>query len=257
MTSLAALQRNFSRHVLDGDGAIVGAVIGDVHASAAQRLAIYADGYRLRLLEVLGDELAGLRALLGHTDFDRFARSYIDSAPSRHRNVRWYGDRLADFLSTQPPWCDRPALAEMAAFEWDLTLVFDAVDQLVATLSDLAALPPDRWPALQLRAVPSVRFRELRWNIPAIREAVDGTMPTPELQQYPVPQYWAIWRYEFGVRYRRLDLDEAALFERLKDGLTFADLCELLTHRYDDAAVAQRAIELLGRWTSDQWLAAR
>src|SRR5690606_38690453 len=63
--SLADLQHRFQGYVLGGSPGIGDAVVADDDASRARRLAIYADGYALRLDEALRADYRGLHAMLG------------------------------------------------------------------------------------------------------------------------------------------------------------------------------------------------
>jgi hypothetical protein len=67
------------------------------------RFAIYANGYRSRLLETLRDEFPALRLLVGETVFELFARSYIAAHPPRHFSLYDYGARFAGHLEATRP----------------------------------------------------------------------------------------------------------------------------------------------------------
>jgi hypothetical protein len=69
-TALDGLQEG----ILRGDGTILLRVRG---ADAAQRLRIYADAYRLRLVEVLGNDFPVTRDALGEEAFAGFAERYL------------------------------------------------------------------------------------------------------------------------------------------------------------------------------------
>src|SRR5690606_40146004 len=59
---------------------------------------VYADAYRLRLIEALAHNYPRLQQLLGEEEFSTVARSYLDEHPSRSVSVRWFGNRLAVHL---------------------------------------------------------------------------------------------------------------------------------------------------------------
>src|SRR5579871_673370 len=103
-----------------------GQVVSNARAGAEERVRVYVEGYRLRLLEVLGDNYTGLHSLLGDEQFDEMGRAYIDAHPSTHPSVRWFSRHLEIFLKDTSPYDEHPYLAEMAAFEWAQGLVFDA-----------------------------------------------------------------------------------------------------------------------------------
>ena len=76
----------------------------------------------------MSTDFEALIAVLGEEEFRSAARAYVEATPSAFRNVRWYGGKLAAFLRQTQPWRDKPWLADLAEFEWTLTLAFDAAD---------------------------------------------------------------------------------------------------------------------------------
>ena len=103
---------------------------------------------------------------------------------------RW----LPDFLASTQPWQQHPELAEIARFEWTLTLAFDAPEAAALTFDDLAAIPPDAWSTLQLQLHPSLHTLALRSNAPALRTALDAEARLPSIQRHADPVEWAVWR---------------------------------------------------------------
>ncbi|HEY0674915.1 MAG TPA: DNA-binding domain-containing protein, partial [Immundisolibacter sp.] len=77
MNTLADFQRALAAHVRHGDTVAPGRIVDGPDLSADARLAIYRDGYRLRLTEALGEDFPLLRALLGAATFERLARAYL------------------------------------------------------------------------------------------------------------------------------------------------------------------------------------
>ncbi|SEQ27737.1 Putative DNA-binding domain-containing protein [Solimonas aquatica] len=252
MSTLAGLQGQFAAHILRGEEARA-LVQAQDQDDAARRLRVYHEAYRLRLIEVLAEEHGGLRALTGESGFDTLLRDYIEAQPSPHRNVRWYGEGLSAFLARDARWAQQPALAQMAALEWTLTLAFDAEDQPLLRIDDVANLSAAQWPQLKLQLAAHVHSQTLHWNLAAIREAVDAGAAAPDLQAQD-PQAWAIWRRAYGVRYRALEAEEAALLPALREGLNFAAFCEQLRAWHEEEQLAPRAAGLLRRWIEDEWL---
>ncbi|MCC2658697.1 MAG: hypothetical protein K0Q76_3805 [Panacagrimonas sp.] len=253
MNALLDLQRRFQAHVL-GSAPPLADAVDPPGADASTRLRIYVDAYRLRLIDVLGNDFPGLRWLAGDDGFDRLCRACIEARPSQHFNLRWYGAALADFLESGGS--ERPELAEMARFEWNLTLVFDARDEPIVTEADVAALAPEHWPAMQPRSHGAIRRQRCRWNTAAIRAAIDRGAAPPVAQRLDLAEERIIWRRRRDVRHRALEVDEAAALDAIGDGATFGDLCELLCGWHAQEQVALRAAALLRRWIAEQWLTA-
>ncbi len=254
--SLRALQADFQGYLLDPERrAIAARVTGTAKVDADTRLGVYAEAYRLRLLEALDTDFPTLHALLGDDEFDRLGRVYIDAHPSKHFSIRWFGERLSEFLRAAAPYNDHPALAEMAAFEWTMTLAFDAADDPLVTLDDMAAVPPSAWPALRFTPHASLHRLDLRWNVPAVwkARAADHDLEPPEENSMPVG--WVLWRQELATYFRSLEVDEAWALDALIAGRTFADICQGLCEWIDAQHVAAHAAGLLKRWITGGMIA--
>jgi hypothetical protein len=246
--SLHELQQCFQAHVLDGHDAMLEHVAPDVKPSAAARLAIYAKGYRLRLLEALATEYPALHTLAGDETFEQLGRAYIDAYPSNHYSIRYFGQHLSAFLAVSPPYCESPALSEMAALEWALSLAFDAADAAVLGIESLAALPPAAWPEMRLHFHASLQRRDFHWNMPELWTAIDQQDEPQIPQTYPQARAWLIWRRDLQNYFRPLDLVEAGALDTMRAGADFATLCESLYAHIDAEQVSLQAVQFLKGW---------
>ncbi|MES2441241.1 MAG: DNA-binding domain-containing protein [Pseudomonadota bacterium] len=105
MPGTAALQEWMQAAILAGEGdARTRDEIRDGNRLTAEaRLAIYASGYRQRLLECLEAEYPILAALVGPTAFALFARGYIAAHPSQSYTLYDFGAGFADYLEAARP----------------------------------------------------------------------------------------------------------------------------------------------------------
>lgn len=210
-------------------------------APASVRLRVYADGYRWRLVEVLGHDFPALRASLGEDRFDALAEAYLAAHPSRHPSVRHVGQRFPRWLAQRDA-----TSADLARLEWCQGAVFDAADAPARGIDDMAALPPEAWACLRLHMHPAVRRLRLRSNAIAVLAAHARGQPLPALRP-DSPTAWLLWRAGFDVHWRRLPRDEAVALVAIARGETFADWCVRLPGR----SPALRAARLMKRWLSD------
>lgn len=256
MSYLAELQRAFQSYVLDGTAGVAEHIEPGLLANHERRLAIYHDAYRLRLVEALGTDFEALAAVLGAEGFQHACRAYVETHPSAFRNVRWYAGRYADFLQSTLPWSARPEWADLARFEWTLTLAFDAADAAHLTFGDLATLPADAWGSIAFRLHPSVQVIHLRANAPAIRMAVDAQAPLPaiELAEQPLP--WLIWRKDLSPHFRSLSEPEAWALQAVREGATFPTVCEGLCEWIEAEEASAAAASWLRTWVDDQLITA-
>jgi len=248
MTSLAQLQRGFQNHMFDGNPRFEREIVGCTRVPAAHRLAIYFGAYRARLLEVLGTDFPGLRALAGDERFERLAREYVGVHASSYRNLRWYGGDFPAYLARAARSRPAPVLAEMAAFEWQLGLAFDAANAEPILIDDVAQVPRDEWPRMRFEPHPSVRRLALHFNVPALHAAAQGGKPLPRLKRATTAVAWLIWRQDLVSRYRSLARDEAPALDALLRGAGFGAICAQLAGA---AEPALRAAALLKCWVAE------
>jgi hypothetical protein len=251
MIELARLQKSFQAAILDGDASFVSNIRETGRIPATTRISIYADAYRLRLIEVLRDNYPGLPKLVGDDAFDRLARAYIDANPSGFRSVRWFGDSLPAFIDRYADDSNREPLREVALVDWNMAAAFDAADASTAGEADMARFAPEQWGALLFRFHPSVRRLDLHHDAFRFRREGDDATAAA-LDRSEVPQPWVIWRMGLDVHYRGLTADEAWALDSAQGGDSFAALCGGLTQWHDEQDAAMRAVSFLKRWLMDQ-----
>ena len=246
--ALRQLQHELQSHLLREDSAIVGAIVDAPPLPVAERLNIYAHGYRVRLIEALDNTYPLLHRLLGDDEFLALGESFVAAHPSVHRSIRWYGRELADFLSQTPPHADQPILAELAQLEWTLAEVFDAPDAGPVSRAAFAAINPAAWSELRFEFHPSLRQLPLRWNTAAAWQALDGedTPPHPKCAEKAVP--WLLWRRDLQNYFRSMSADEAVALDCALRGHSFGEICEALVEWLPEEEIPLRAAGLLGTW---------
>jgi hypothetical protein len=248
---LRELQEQLQSHLLHGDRRIAQRIVGTPRVAVSTRLAIYSDAYRLRLLEALGVDFSALHTLAGDAEFERIGRAYLDAHPSDHFSIRYFGRQLPDFLRRDERWRMMPVFAEMAAFEWALGLSFDASDCPPIGAEDMAAIRPAAWGHMRLGLHPSLQRLDLVWNVPGLWNAIDEN----QVPQPPVaadhPLAWIIWRRDLQTFFRALPVAEAWAIDLLRQGKSFATLCEGLCEWIDEAEAPARAALYLRRWVQD------
>ncbi len=248
ISALAATQRALQDFVLHGALDVRQQIHGTTRVAASTRLAIYADAYRARLSEGLESNFPALAKFMGPSEFRALAHHYIAGHESRHRSLRWYGDRLAEFLREDTTYRDAPVLADLASFEWTMTEAFDAADAQVMMLEELSRREPQEWASLQLIAHPSLRRIHLSWNAPQIWRAVQEGSSAPQAQCESPPRCWLLWRQELQIFFRSADPVEAAALEALQERRTFGELCLELSEALGAAEAPRRAASLIRSW---------
>jgi len=249
MSHLRAMQLQLAEAMLAGSVPLPGSLRGDDKGDEASRLAVYQQGYRIRLREALATEFPGL-ALLAGRRFSSLLDDYVTAQPSTHFNIRWHGDGLARFLAHTSPWCERPELVEMAQLDWAISTAFDAADHASVSASDLAGIAPEAWAALRLHPLAHARLLRCTCNIDAFRRAADRHGPRPALRRWRHPRHLLVWRPALEVHYRQVAPGELPALLGTLNGETFALLCERLAERHGAEALPRMAA-LLVQWLDE------
>jgi hypothetical protein len=158
---------------------------------------------------------------------------------------------LAEFLSVDGAFADWPWLAEMARFDWQRGLAFDAPDSDRLRLEALGALPPEDWPALRVRFHPSLQRSRYAWNIGSLWRAVNASEPLPVPLRLDATVSIAVWRKDITLYWRTLDDDEALAMDAFMDGADFAGVCEVLCDSVAADEVPARMAGLLNQWVTE------
>ena len=195
--------------------------------TAVERLAVYGSAYYARLLECLRDEFPALAHALGEETFDGFAAAYLQEYPSRSYTLCQLGTNFPRFLvETRPPreegepevsWPE--FMADLAAFEWTFSEVFDGPGvegKDILGPARVRAVPAERWPEARLVPVPCLRLLEYRFPVHEYRAAVRAE-EKPGLPA-PAETRLAVTRRNFTVHVAALSAPEYRLLSALAGG---------------------------------------
>jgi hypothetical protein len=180
-------------------------IAGDEKLGPEGRFAIYAGGYRSRLMETLREDHPALRLLVGETVFDLFAQGYIAAYPPRHFSLYDYGAGFADHLAATRP-TDGGPLAALPEAVTRLERARSEVQRAEGTercrgpslMADMAMLP-----GLRLKLPDSVRLLRVDFDLLPLIEASEsgGGAVVPE----PAESLIAVARSGYRVRQHRLE----------------------------------------------------
>ncbi|MBV9621036.1 MAG: putative DNA-binding domain-containing protein [Gammaproteobacteria bacterium] len=248
MSTLEALQRQFQAHLLRGDPAIEARVSGSERVPVDTRLGIYRGAYVTRLAEALAANYPALALLLGEDEFGALAQEYVRGHDSPFFSIRYYGDQLPQFLATHEEYVGAPILAELARWEWTMTLVFDAADAPALTHEHLQRIAPERWAQLRFDWHPSVQRLGLHWNVPQTWQALLAGAPRPAASVAESATPWLLWRQGLTSYYRSLAAAEAEVLDAARSGWPFGEVCTRLCEAVGEAEAARQAASLLRTW---------
>jgi hypothetical protein len=81
--------------------------------SIQERMEIYQNAYRIRLIESLSDDFENVESALGTEEFEKFAWEFIKHSPSKERNLAEYSQYFPEFLKAKSE-----SLYELAIQDW-------------------------------------------------------------------------------------------------------------------------------------------
>lgn len=253
MMRLQELQNTFQQYLLDDEpsATVLEHVSQSTINNVAKRLNIYHHAYRSRIREVLSSQFPNLAKLLGTDVFNQYMDDFIDRYPSTHRNMRWLGDQLSDFLQAYAP--DKPLYADIANFEWRLGLAFDSLDTPCLSLQNLSAFTPEQWGDLSFQWHPSVYLGQAQTNVIRAWMALENN-DQANLDMALEPTQFLVWRKEMVSQFKSLTALEADAIAYMMQRHTFGELCEYLTAHMDEEDVLPYAAGLLSQWLQEEML---
>lgn len=246
MPALHELQSGFRRLMLTGDaGPLAAQVVADRIAAAA-RLQIYRNHYRITLTDALAATFPAVQRLVGDDFFAGLVRAYMSAHPPASPCLFEYGATLADFIAAFPPCRDLPYLADVSRFEWAINAAWHAEDAPALSAAGLAAVPPERHAALELRLHVTVTLLDSRWPVLRLWHAARDDDEAVNLDDGG--DRILIWRKGTDVLWRRVEAGEWPFWHALAGGARLADAAGALAPDTDIARLLATALNdgLLG-----------
>jgi hypothetical protein len=236
-----SLRNNLKRGAEDG----IALVKPNSRLSSAERLEIYNRSYWSRVLDALGEDFPGVRAVVGAKRFEHIRRRYLDDCPSESFTMRNLGKRFAAWMERNRSLvgANYKIALDMARLEWAEIESFDASECERLSLAEMAALTPTS----TLRLQPHLRSMDAGYEVDSLllevrdsikrRGGVPRAIPQKRIaraQCNACPIFLAIHRHELVVHYKRLDAEMFRLLQTLGQGATISDAIEFA---YADSAL--------------------
>lgn len=241
------MQNDFQNALLSNQTSIDNAIIGTSSLSVALRLNIYCNAYLSRLKKALASNYPCLKTYVGEEYFHTLCLSYIKQYPSTQRSIRWYGDKLSQFISAQFD-ADLHYLVELAFFEWNMMLAYDAKDAPIIQMAELSAIAQESWGSMRFTMHPSLRRMDFFWNVVSIWESLKNDRALEKPTKATQCVSWVLWRCDFLNRFYPLEDDEAWAIDMMCTQLPLADICDGLSKWHQDEVIGMRTASLLSKW---------
>lgn len=246
MPTLAELQHSLQDFLLDNNAEAEQLTLETPQFSRQERLQIYHNAYRLRLIDALRNDFPALEKVLGEEAFAKTCTGFISAFPSTNPSLRWLGEKLPQFLQSSHPI----HIGELAAFEWAQAMAFDAANTSLANIDDIRALPPEAWMTMQLEFHLSAQMLWLKSNAPALwsRCIKEEGAADLEVTVATEPNAWLVWREDLQVIYRALEQPEASAMQAFMSQKNFAEVCSALCDWFAEEQVPMQAARYLQQW---------
>lgn len=210
--------------------------------SERRRLEVYANAYRIRILDAIAAEQPKIASALGRPRFEALMGRYLAAYPTSKPSLRDAAQHLPRFLDEGgfpegPPW-----LADIARLERARTEAFDGPEAEPLRREHLAEIPPEEIAFLQLPLVPTAQLVTLHSIADEVWTEIENERAIPERDGELQPRTVLVWRRGITVYHRTLAVDEAAVLAALANGATFGEACELLVEHEEPA---QRALQII------------
>jgi len=247
--TLAELQNDFQRALFDTECKGADWISESARGlSARDRLDIYYNAYRLRLIDVLLDTFEHTAIYLGDDWFNQLAADYVQSHPSTYKNIGLYGKNFPGFLAEQ--LAEDKEVSELALMDWKLRRAFDGADSAVMTLDDLQHLANEE--GFRLQPVPTMTTCTQEYNSLEIWNAINQDQTPPVVERLPQPIELLIWRKGHSPHFRSLSIIESAAITYLSSADSLDAIGATLEKDFPDVDVATEFGLMLHRWLDDE-----
>lgn len=250
--SLHERQQQLLAFMMGQDSEIAGHIRDHGAITVDTRLNIYRNAYQVRFWEVIDTDHPILGVYLGDDLFNNMVRDYINAYPSHFKSLRYFADRLPQFLTEDETLKVYPHIAELARFERELLNAFDAPDVDCAERQQLVDLAPDKWPTLKLVFHPSLLVFTTDYNVVDIWQHIKAERTPPDsLQQ---DETWLLWRNrERLTEFASLDNFEFTMYQAFLSGNNLEEVAELLLE-ISHSDPSEHMVNTLFTWLDRGWI---
>lgn len=209
------------------------------------QLAVYTNGYRLRLQDVTMQDYPALRVWLGHEKMKTLVQNYVEATPSGFYDAGLYPAALPGFIN------DDPVAIELATLERAIAQTATAPETRPLTPAHLEGLSPDALMARPLHLRAALTLLDFIHDINTLYTAcMDNDAPS---HVTAAPSFLAVFRHEGTVWRLPLDKDEYNLLKFLQQGASLGAAIDALP--CDEDTLAANLPAWIARWMANGILA--
>lgn len=246
MSALAELQNAFLACLHDDDAALP----PGLDATRAAGMAVYRNGYRARLLDVLADSYARTARLVGAEAFHQAAAHHLIAHPPSAWTIDRAGEGFADTCAAL--FANDPDVAELAWLEWAMQSAFTAADEAPLTHADFAAATAGfdaaDWEQLVLVPIAGTALRPVTHDLTQLWRSRAQDADQPIVERLETPQWLLVWREGEEAVFALLSDHEGEALNAALHGASFGDICTHVAERLAPEEAAATAGAILNHW---------
>lgn len=246
MTALAQLQDAFLACLHDDDAPLP----PGLDAPRAAGMAVYRNGYRARLLDVLADSYARTARLVGAEAFHQAAAHHLIAHPPSTWTIDRAGEGFADTCAEL--FAHDPDVAELAWLEWAMQSAFTAADEAPLTHAGFAAATAGfdaaDWEQLVLVPIAGTALRPVSHDLPRLWRSLADDSAQARVEPLEARHWLLVWREGEEAVFALLPDHEGEALNAALQGASFDDICTRLADRLAPDAAAAAAGAILNHW---------
>ncbi|OYX52015.1 MAG: hypothetical protein B7Y97_03940 [Sphingomonas sp. 32-66-10] len=246
MTALAQLQDAFIACLHD-DGA---PLPPGLDATRAAGMAVYRNGYRARLLDVLAETYPRTARLVGVEAFHQAAAHHLIAHPPSAWTIDRAGEGFADTCADL--FAHDPDVAELAWLEWAMQCAFTAADATPLTHAGFAAataaFDAADWEQLVLEPIAGTALRPVTHDLPRLWCSLSNESGHATVERLEARHWLLVWREGEEAVFALLPDHEGVALAAAVGGASFGEICAGLAERLGQGEAAAAAGAILNHW---------
>lgn len=249
MRELDELQARFANALLDDlEAGGINSWVCENGVPAERRIAVYRNNSRISQAEALAGIYPAIQQLVGETFFEHMADDYGVQYPSTSGDLREYGGKLTNFLSSYEPVTHLSYLPDVACLEWAWHECFHAAAARHTDATALTALADETGEDIYLALIPASRLVLSPYPVASIWEfALNPEMQQQKLDLNELGESRLLMsRPEENVNVMELTPEQFFWLDLIGAGVTLTSLLEQTLERYPDFDFATNLATFVG-----------
>ncbi len=226
--------------------------------SQAEALSIYNNAYHQRLVEVSSALFPILFNTLGRELYTQLWIGYMGRYPPRNGPIHRIGESLLVYVRAHEQFRDLPAVADIVELESLLITLFDKVDEIPYTLTDLQSLPQEDWPTTRWQAKQDWALMCSRFDLEDYWRKMQefmGSGAEPGSAEFGLQRTTSAWaeglpnqlvyRKQHRMQFQSISPELAVFLTAVQNGENFADICSKLAVEFPAQETPSLSLNLL------------